>query len=184
MDKKFHFQVTFLKNKLSLIIYILTAIWILGDVHTRFFTIIKSTSSQQPVNNFKPFISPQINEKQAIKLSEKYKKFQVIDEIANESTLRMPLSKQTLQQGKLNILFLGDNKLKLKAVIQTENSLSQDYYALIEVENIVKKTKKIAKYYQDDKVLGYKLSIKNNTQVNLFPIKNNMNKITLVMYKN
>jgi len=184
MNHKIYFDISFLKNKLSLSVYVIVIAWLFFDVNARFFKPINLNSVQQSVNDFQPFVLPQINEKFAVKLSGKYKKYRVLDELKKEKTLGMTLTQQALQQGKLDTFFSGDNKLKLKAVIKTNNTLKKNYYALIEIENIVTNTKKITKYYQDETLFGYKLSILNNTQVNLFSSKNNMNNITLVMYKN
>lgn len=153
-------------SKLALFIMVLTALGLVADGVGR----LKESSRQSTGQNnkplvIKPIILPQLNESDLQQINKAYAQF-TSDKSESKAKIQQGMSAvdQANQQGKLKAFFIGDNQLKLKAVIQ---NINKDLIALIEVNNIKSGTSNVEKFTNGNLVYGYKLVVSKNTQVTL-----------------
>jgi len=178
-----------LTSKLSLIVMALTLLWVLLDASTRLSTKISDSSNKQIMNKFTALYLPQLSAQSISRLSEVYSAYSVKD-VPKKNLDGMSAAEQLKQQGQLSTVFISDNKLTLKAVIKNEQvtrknkNKQQQYYALIAVFNIKNGEQKLEKFYHNDDIYGYQLTIEKNTQVKLTKRnKTGLQDIRLTMYK-
>lgn len=137
-----------------------------------------------------PLVLPSFTADAYALLESTYKNFSQNQEQQSDAKARaMSVAEQEKQQGELRSLFVGDNQLKLKAVVsynvqQENNALEKAYYALIEVKDLTKGERVVQKYQHKDDVFGYQLIIKQNQQVQLVAQSGEAKRIiNLVMYQ-
>lgn len=182
---------TLLTNKLGMIIIILSVLWSLLDASTRLLPLHSSKNKINKTIEIKPLLLPKLSTQTLNKLSAVYLLYSE-SSIEDKKIMAMSTDEQNKQQGELVAIYINDNKLSLKAVIQrniggnTQKSFQkpQQSSALILVENISSGEHKIEKFDHLSIVYGYQLSIEKNTQVILTKQHNpGQQKIILTMYK-
>jgi len=155
------------------------------------FTVkTKQKQKQTAISNVEPLALQRLSNEDIVLIEKAYENFEHSEELKQaEKTQLMSAAEQEKQQGELVSLFVGDNKLKLKAVVRynkksAENTGDHAYYALIETENLIKGERVVKKYQPKDDVFGYQLIIKQNQQVQLVAKKAGVQRIiNLVMYQ-
>jgi len=161
-------------NKLVIFALLISCMFAISDFNQRFVYSHKANANTQQnkvvIENSKLTNNDDVFKK----ITSEYKKYR---EPENTSKSAVKTAKVDLnsQQGDLLNVFTEKSKLSLKAVIFNENK-----YALIEIENISDKSKKVEKFNNGDMLQGFKLSIANNRQVSL---NKNQQHINLIMYK-
>ena len=154
-----------LTNKLGIAVIIISLLWSIADFADR----IASNNDKISKLTEKPELTalhlPMLNANEVEKLSTSYLKYDQAKNEAPEKQQGMSLAEQAKQQGELKSLFIGDNKLQLKAVIKSNSENSKALHALILIKNVKTGEQSIEKYGQGSKVHGYQLAIAKNTQV-------------------
>ncbi len=158
-----------LNNTVSKITLVLVIIWCLFDALNRFSDDAIQNNDTGTIVNVSALSTPQLNEQTFSNIYKSYQQY--VNKKSDVQTKQKGLSaeEQAKQQGELTSFFVGDNKLQLKAVIQSQ---SQGLIALIQSENIDSGIKAIEKFSQNTLVYGYTLTIEKNTQVKLTKQKN------------
>jgi len=178
------------RNKLFIVSLLVVLVFItLLDVGR----LTPTTDSMQKkilMNRVESLMLPELSREDFTLIESSYKNFEQKKELKQTGqTQLMSAVEQEKQQGELVSLFVGDNKLKLKAVVsyntQSENkAVEHSYYALIEVANLIKDERVVQKYQHKDDVFGYQLIIKQNKQVQLVAQNDELKRIiNLVMYQ-
>ena len=185
------------RNKLFIVSLLVVLVFItLLDVGR----LTPTTDSMQKkilMNRVESLMLPELSREDFTLIESSYKNFEQKKELKQTGqTQLMSAVEQEKQQGELVSLFVGDNKLKLKAVVsyntqsvsyntQSENkAVEHSYYALIEVANLIKGERVVQKYQHKDDVFGYQLIIKQNKQVQLVAQNDELKRIiNLVMYQ-
>ena len=181
-------------NRLSIITAILVLLFIFLLDMSRLQSVNNIQKKSLATNHAEPLVLPVFTTDAYALLESTYQKFsQNQEQQPDANTQAMSTAEQEKQQGELMSLFVGDNQLKLKAVVsykvQKENNvLKHARYALIEVKNLTKGDRVVQKYHHQDDVFGYQLIITKNQQVQLIaPVVEQESKtkriINLVMYK-
>jgi len=169
-------------SKWAVVVMVFTAVLLLSDGASKLSNTFSQSKKQanHPIA-VKPMVLPQVTDQQLTQLNEAYAPFASEKKAdKTQQSSGMSAAEQAMQQGELKSLFIGDNKLKLKAVIQQRNSKS---VALIEIHNIKSGETTIASFAHGSLVYGYTLVINNNTQVMLSKKQaEKPQQITLTMY--
>ncbi|MGL1957057.1 MAG: hypothetical protein OCD00_07050 [Colwellia sp.] len=169
-------------SRLALFVMVVVALGVVVEGTGRLVGISSHLNSQ--TNKFMPItpmILPQLDESDLLQLNKAYAPF-ISKKNDSKTEMQQGLSaaEQANQQGELKSFFVGDNQLKLKAVIHNINTGS---VALIELNNIKLGTSKIESFANGQLVYGYKLVISKNTQVMLSKRQvEKLQQITLTMY--
>lgn len=192
---KFKFSLINIKDlfshRISILSLILMCLWMFTDINNRLNQTITSKSNSNKHSEVHSLILPQLPQNTLTQLAESFKKYKLAQE--PEADVEQGLTKEELekQAGTLTQVFTGNNKLSLKAVIQSKPpiknkkiNLTAKKYALIEVTDLKSNSSEIIKYVNGSELFGYKLIIKYNTQVELMSDNQaNLNNITLLMYQ-
>jgi len=179
-----------LTNKIAMLVMVLTFLWLLIDSSARLFVSSSNNIVNDKDRNISALILPQLSEQDVSELTNAYKTYGS-DMPTSQSGLS--LAEQAKQQGELKSLFIGDNKLKLKAVItasenektveRTLPTQSSKLNALIEITNVKSGKKRIERFTDGVLVQGYMLAIEKSTQIILTKEQGqNQQKIILTMY--
>jgi len=183
-----------LTTKLSAVIMLLTLAWLISGF-TEQLAVLKTkqtkTNTYPTINNV---VLPQLTAHVAQQISNVYQTYKKSDVNEAKSTA-MTAAEQLKQQGRLNKVFIGDNKLELKAVINPNGAnnnfkeTNDSLQALILVTNTKSNAQQITKFKNNTLVYGYQLIINKHTQVTLTKV-NKVDKgepveqkIVLTMYK-
>lgn len=177
-------------NKLSIITMLVVLFFLILLDNDRFTTSEASKQKDLSINNAESLTMPRLSNESFALIESRYENFDQNEESkqANKTQL-MSAAEQEKQQGELVSIFIGDNQLKLRAVvsynIQPENkAVEHAYYALIEITDLIKGERVIQKYQHKDDVFGYQLIIKPNQQVQLVAQSGAAKRIiNLVMYQ-
>ena len=168
---------TLLTNRLAVLIILLTLLWSAVDSSSRLFAIKTNSAAKSKTFKVAPLIMPQPSSQLVARLSAAYKRYRRDNKDAISHQQGLSLAEQAKQRGELKKLFIGDNKLELKAVLSValtkktmQQTLSkkldtQQLNALIAITNIKTGKQKIEKHSNNSLLYGYLLTIKNNTQV-------------------
>lgn len=186
-----------LKHKLSIVTIFLTLAWVVTDVSTRLKREYQLKVDNSEIAEILPLQLPLLDNQMVNLLSESYSQYKTIEAVESNKQPGMSAQEQKNQQGELQSLFIGDNKLQLKAVmkgltvgnsksISTSNSKSDTLNksaltALILTTDVKTGQKKIEKFENNSQMYGYYLSIEKNTQVILSNEKTQQ-EIILTMY--
>jgi len=177
----------FLSNKLSLIAILLTSIWIVSDISSRLLFSSKTQNNTLIETDIPPLTLPQLTLSTVKKLNLAFENYK-IDESVTETTPGMSAQEQEQQAGELKSFFIGENELQLKAVISQANESKQQEssqkIALVLVTNLKTGKSKVERYYNQNIIHGYTLTIDKNTQVSFAKqLTNRIQQVTLTMYK-
>jgi len=183
--------INFYKNNKLSFVAVLTILLLLTLLDSgRFIFTVKTKQKQTAISNVEPLAIQRLSDADIISIEKTYENFEHGEESKEtEKAQLMSAAEQEKQQGELVSLFVGDNKLKLKAVVRyntllAENTPEHAYYALIETENLIKGERVVQKYQHKDEIFGYQLIIKQNQQVQLVTKKAGVQRIiNLVMYQ-
>ncbi|PHS21104.1 MAG: hypothetical protein COA85_13395 [Robiginitomaculum sp.] len=188
---------TLLTNKLAVFVMLLTLLWIALDSGSRLLINQKNNSIKNSTFNATPLVLPQPSLQTVAKLNAVYNVYRHDKKDTRISEQGLSLAEQAKQHGELKKLFIGDNKLELKAVISvafaqkpiqknlfTKTNIQQ-LTALIAITNIKTGKQQIEKYANNSLVYGYLLTIEKNTQVALTKktLNGQQQSIVLTMYK-
>jgi len=183
--------INFYENNKFPLVAALTVLFLLTLLDSeRFIFTVKTKQKQTAISNVEPLALQRLSDADIVSIEKAYENFEHSEELKQaEKVQLMSAAEQEKQQGELVSLFVGDNKLKLKAVVRynkqsAENTGDHAYYALIETENLTKGERVVQKYQHKDDIFGYQLIIKQNQQVQLVAKKAGVQRIiNLVMYQ-
>ena len=183
--------INFYENNKFPLVAVLTILFLLTLLDSeRFIFTVKTKQKQTAISNVEPLALQRLSNEDIVSIEKAYENFEHSEESKQaEKVQLMSAAEQEKQQGELVSLFVGDNKLKLKAVVRynkqsAENTGDHAYYALIETENLTKGERVVQKYQHKDDIFGYQLIIKQNQQVQLVAKKAGVQRIiNLVMYQ-
>jgi len=169
-------------SKLAFFVMAVVALGVVVEGAGRLTGISSHSNSQtSTLMAITPMVLPQLDESDLLQLNKAYAPF-ISDKNDSETGMQQGLSaaEQENQQGELKSFFVGDNQLKLKAVI---HNIDTGLIALIEINNIKLGASTIEKFTNGQLVYGYKLMISKNTQVTLSKQQaEKLQQITLTMY--
>lgn len=146
---------------------VVALMWIVNDLSVR---IIKPISNKAEINEVsieqakvKNNITAQEGAK-LIALYDVYKPNATEDTAASEPE-GLTKEQQLRQSGLLTEVFIDNNKLTLKAIIQLQQTNKK--VVLIDVMNIKEQQHELKRFDDQNQVYGYTLEVLNNTQVKL-----------------
>ena len=160
-------------NRFSLLTALIMVVLLFLLDMSRFQSTDNLHKKTRPLNNIDTLTLPVLTNEAFALIEKTYEKFQQdVNVLQNTKTQVMSAEQQEKQQGELVSVFVGDNQLKLKAVVSYNESPQSDtskqaFYALIKVINLTKGDSVIQKYFQGEDVFGYQLVIEQNQQVQL-----------------
>jgi hypothetical protein len=171
-----------LSSTTSIIVIILTLLWVVSDANTRFTN--QAIADKQPTKsvNIVPLNLPKLNADIVSQLKTQYQAYkeQNLSDKKNDA-IGMSAAEQAKQQGELTRFFINDNKVELKAIIN--NAAFKDLTALIMITNINTGDKTLDKYQHLSELQGYQVAIDKNTQVTLTKNRaQGLQKVILTMY--
>lgn len=178
-------------NKLGLLVIVLTFLWVTADFNSRLTTSTNLQDKNTLIGSVTPLPLPNLSRESVLSLAMAYKKYQTDNDVkVPVKSVGMSEQQQAEQKGELNSLFIGDNKLNLKAIINRNavkhNSAtkSKNLVALILIKNLVSAKSEIKQFSHNAQVQGFVLTIDKNTQVNFTKqLETGEQKVTLTMYK-
>ncbi|SFC52318.1 hypothetical protein [Pseudoalteromonas denitrificans] len=177
-------------NKLGLFVIVLTSLWIATDINSRLSITSETANRNTLIDAVVAFKPPQLSKVHFLDLKMAYKKYQS-ENVDSKPIQNIGMSEQdqARQKGELSNLFIGENKLTLKAVINRNISESnttvkaKQLVALILIENVKSGESEIKRFSHNDQMQGFVLTIDKNTQVNFTKrLKGGEQKVTLTMY--
>lgn len=171
-----------LSSTTSIIIIILSLLWVASDVSKRFANQTAELEQAVKSVNITPLNLPTLNAELLSQLNMNYQPYQEqVPVKQNIDSMGMSAAVQANQQGELTSFFIKDNKVELKAVIK--NIALKDLNALILMTNIKTGDKSLNKYQHLSELEGYKVEIDKNTQVTLTKSRDQgQQKVILTMY--
>ncbi|MFQ3189629.1 MAG: hypothetical protein ACI936_000754 [Paraglaciecola sp.] len=160
-------------GKLSMLVALIALSFIAVDISNRFVadnSNVRNNIALEPLTTVK---SVQLSKTQLDQIKQQYTQFQKDDEeeksTANSDIQGLTAEQQALQQGKLTLVFSGDNMLELKAVINNLDAKNKDNqnYALIRVTDVKSGQNTLQAIADQQSLFGYTLSVINQTSVKL-----------------
>jgi hypothetical protein len=172
-----------LSSTTSIIIIILSLLWVASDVSKRFANQTAELEQAVKSVNITPLNLPTLNAELLSQLNMNYQPYQEqVPVKQNIDSMGMSAAVQANQQGELTSFFIKDNKVELKAVIK--NIALKDLNALILMTNIKTGDKTLKKYQHLSELEGYIVAIDKNTQVTLTKSRaQGPQKVILTMYR-
>jgi hypothetical protein len=172
-----------LSSTTSIIIIILSLLWVASDVSKRFANQTAELEQAVKSVNITPLNLPTLNAELLSQLNMNYQPYQEqVPVKQNIDSMGMSAAVQANQQGELTSFFIKDNKVELKAVIK--NIALKDLNALILMTNIKTGDKTLNKYQHLSELEGYIVAIDKNTQVTLTKSRaQGPQKVILTMYR-
>lgn len=176
-------------NKLSLVVLILSLLWVTLDAFNRLIPRNVSVSDTKQVTNIVALALPQLSAQTLSQLTLAYQPYKSHNKQNTNKVQGMSAAEQAKQQGLLKSLFIDTNKIELKAVIRnqavnSDNTIIKQLTALLLVTDTKLNKSRIEQFNNNSLVYGYRLSIKNNTQVALVKQqKQGEQKVILTMYE-
>jgi len=172
-------MLTIFTSKLGITISLLSFIFIVTDVNQRFANNHVTKMRDEVAYSTGEITSPQLTHHNAKKLETFINKYQTTVVATPKQAIGMSDKDQNKQNGLLNTLYIDDNKLQLKAVIQTNKENQHQLQTLLLITNVINGEQNIEKFSNHASVYGYQLTIEKNTQVSLV---RNAQTIILTMY--
>jgi hypothetical protein len=157
-----------------------TLLWIATDVSQRFVQPSKQIINASNPLDVQVVLMPNVSTNTMARIKQVYERYRTVPEPVVAEISGMTAAEQAKQSGELQVLFVGDHKLVLKAIVNNQQQRS----ALLQVTNIKDNSLRVEKFNDLEDVYGFQLQVVNNTQVQLS--KQNVNErqlITLTMYK-
>lgn len=156
-----------LKQPVIIASVVVALLWIVNDLSVR---IIKPISNNAEINKIsleQTKVKDNITVEDAAKLIALYDAYKPNVEEDTEASEPAGLTKeqQLRQSGLLTEVFIDNNKLTLKAIIQSQQTNIK--VALINVMNIKEQQQELKRFDDQTQVYGYTLEVLNNTQVKL-----------------
>ena len=176
-------------NKLSLVVLILSLLWVTLDAFNRLIPRNVSVSDIKQATNIVALVLPQLSVQTLSQLTLAYQPYKSDNKQNTNKVQGMSAAEQAKQQGLLKSLFIDTNKIELKAVIRnqavnSDNTIIKQLTALLLVTDTKLNKSRIEQFNNNSLVYGYRLSIKNNTQVALVKQqKQGEQKVILTMYE-
>jgi len=175
---------TFKNRKTLVFIVFISLAWVFVDANDRFTNKVKkSFNVKNEYENIK-LNKPQISIFLVNELLDNLKKYekQTIKTVKKSNV--MSVVQQAEQRGVLPNLYIGNNKIILKAIVHKRSAGLNVLQALILIINLETGEQELKKFLNNEHVLGYLLNIEKNTQVTLTKQQNQgLQIITLTMYK-
>jgi len=180
-------------STLSIVLILISVSLIFIDMYQRFLITQNDFNVSFVVEELAPIKIVQLSTSQLADIKQKYVKFSQNTSVNStvDNSVVLTAEQQAQQKGVLTQVFVGDNVLKLKAVISQKNKEENVKHIIIEVTNVRDGTQKIQSIVDREVLFGYRIKIVDNTRV----ILNNVNsqqivdgisdksEITLVMYE-
>lgn len=176
-------------NKLSLVVLILSLLWVTLDAFNRLIPRNVSVSDIKQATNIVALVLPQLSVQTLSQLTLAYQPYKSDNKQNTNKVQGMSAAEQAKQQGLLKSLFIDTNKIELKAVIRnqtvnSDNIIIKQLTVLLLVTDTKLNKSRIEQFNNNSLVYGYRLSIKNNTQVALVKQQNQgEQKVILTMYE-
>jgi hypothetical protein len=176
-------MLTIFTSKLGVVVTLLALLWVFSDVNQRFTNKNITLTKDKASYSASDVSLPQLSKPYAENLQKFINKYQTKIAATQEQSMGMSAKKQSKQNGLLNTLYIDNNKLQLKAVIQTSKESQKQLQALLLITNVNSGKQQIEKFSNNSSVYGYQLTIGKNTEVSLIrKTKQKIQKITLTMY--
>jgi len=176
------FNKSFLSNKIVVVTFLITLLWIIFDVSQRFTgQIIKKQQRQEQVA-IQPLHNPSISAQALTELKKIYQQYRQNETTKSTNTDVLSAEQQAKQQGALKALYIGDNKLELKAIINSIVASKTQRLAMIKVTNTKTMQASLERFKHLETVYGYQLNVIDNRQVQLNNLSNKKQLITLSIY--
>lgn len=171
-------------NKINLFILFISLLWVSVDINQRFFLKPSNYQSNNAVENIRSLHIPLLSKATTKKLEQTIAPYDQIEKTKtqqNNTNQKMSAEQQALQTGELKTVYIGENKIELKAIISNKLSITNksknkgvskktSQSALLQVYNSSNQQSSIEEYANYADVYGFQLTILGNTQVQL--IKN------------
>ncbi|CAD2223401.1 membrane hypothetical protein [Pseudoalteromonas sp. 3J6] len=146
---------------------VVALMWIVNDLSVR---IIKPISNKAEINEVsieQAKVKNNITAQEAAKLIALYDVYKpnATEDTAASEPEGLTKEQQLRQSGLLTEVFIDNNKLTLKAIIQLQQTNKK--VALIDVMNIKEQQHELKRFDDQNQVYGYTLEVLNNTQVKL-----------------
>jgi hypothetical protein len=176
------FNKLLLSNKVVLVTFIVTLLWVMFDVNERFTGQVMKKQQKHEQVAILPLHNPSISDQTLAELKKSYQQYRQNETTKSTSSDILSAEQQAKQQGELKALYIGDNKLELKAIINSIVASKTQRLAMIKVTNVKTTQASLERFEHLDDVYGYQLAITNNRQVQLNNLSNKKQRITLSMY--
>jgi len=155
-----------LKQPIVIVSVCFALLWVVSDLSVR---IVKSIPSKEDANAAllkQTAFKRNITSEEAAKLLVLYQNYKPIEEgIKTVEPAGLTKEEQLRQSGLLTEVFIENNKLTLKAIVQPLKNSKK--VALIEVMNIKEQQHELKRFDDQTQVYGYTFEVLNNTQVKL-----------------
>lgn len=175
---------TQIKHPIVILGFVMALLWIVQDASIRVLKSTPDTKIQTITDIQNSAINFSLKGEQVaniLSLFEIYKPSLEIKE--EEKPIGLTKEEQAKQSGVLTEVFINNNKLILKAIIQPNDA--QKRVALISVLNTDSNEMKLQRFDDETLVFGFELQVLNNTQVKLTANRElQKQEIILSMFKN
>ncbi|MDX2369997.1 MAG: hypothetical protein QNK36_16605 [Colwellia sp.] len=175
-------KTSLLTNKVVLFTLVVTLVWIIFDVNQRFLGQAKTKTAKQEQVSIKPMHLPNASAQNIAELTERYLQYRSNDSEKKTAIDVLSAEQQAKQQGELKALFIGDNKLELKAIFNSIVSKKAQRIVMLKVTNIKSNQQSLESYGHLDNVYGYQLNVIDNHHIELNNLSNKKQLIGLSMY--
>jgi hypothetical protein len=180
-------------STLSIVLILISVSLIFIDMYQRFLITQNDFNVSFVVEELAPIKIVQLSTSQLEDIKQKYVKFSQNTNVNStvDNSVVLTAEQQAQQKGVLTQVFVGDNVLKLKAVISQKNKEENVKHIIVEVTNVRDGTQKIQSIVDRQVLFGYRIKIVDNTRVILNNVNsqqivdgiNDKSEITLVMYE-
>ncbi len=158
--------------------------WLVSDFSTRFIKDERKHKITQSDYTFTDFVSRKLDVDQYNYIVSLFQPYIIKSDSAEDKVIPQGLTEaeQARQAGLLSEVFINDNRLVLKGIVQDKSTDKRT--ALIQVTNVKTAETKLERFYSNKLVFGYEMIILNSTQVQLSLNRDTQKQIiTLTMFK-
>ncbi|WP_024611182.1 hypothetical protein [Pseudoalteromonas sp. TB64] len=172
-----------LKHPMVIISLVIATTWSIHDASVRLLKPVPNAAIHAISDIENGTLRLTLKEEQIANIFSLFEDYKPNLEVEEKISIGLTKDEQLRQSGLLTEVFINDNRLTLKAIIQPNNS--QKKVALIEVLNTTSNETKLQRFDDETQVFGFDLQILNNTQVQLVANQNlQTQEIILSMFKN
>jgi len=152
-------------QKVIIFSLIIISLWMVSDFSERFVSHKKNNNIKTDVTTLSELAPVGITQQQKQQIITLYQKYrtEADSDKNNKSQISLTKEQQEKQQGLLQHMFVGDNKIELKAIVSRGVNAQQQ--ALLLVSNTITGSRKIEAFINNSQVYGYQLKITKSTQV-------------------
>jgi len=163
---------------------VLTFVWLVSDFSARFVKEERAQKLMQTDYSFSDFVSRKLDKNQHEQLVSLFQPYIINTDSpeVNVAVQGLTSAEQAQQSGTLSEVFIDDNKLILKGIVQDKSN--NERTALIQVTNVKTTEAKLERFYSHKLVFSYEMEILNSTQVQLSLMRPSQKQvIILTMFK-